>query len=95
MAAQLICNQWVAGSTPVTSSKKNRLDSLKSRRFFLFVTRYLTRFWAYNTLSTVWGLWPLLWVAVKVAIRFKGCIVLPYHLIAPGVIVKMFSLLLF
>ena len=23
MAAQLICNQWVAGSTPVTSSKKN------------------------------------------------------------------------
>lgn len=26
MAAQLICNQWVAGSTPVTSSKKNRLD---------------------------------------------------------------------
>ena len=22
MAAQLICNQWVAGSTPVTSSKK-------------------------------------------------------------------------
>ena len=24
MAAQLICNQWVAGSTPVTSSKKCR-----------------------------------------------------------------------
>ena len=23
MAAQLICNQWVAGSTPVTSSKKD------------------------------------------------------------------------
>ena len=23
MAAQLICNQWVAGSTPVTSSKKS------------------------------------------------------------------------
>lgn len=36
MAAQLICNQWVAGSTPVTSSKKNRLDSLESRRFFAF-----------------------------------------------------------
>ena len=27
MAAQLICNQWVAGSTPVTSSKKNRSGS--------------------------------------------------------------------
>ena len=27
MAAQLICNQWVAGSTPVTSSKDDRLDS--------------------------------------------------------------------
>ena len=26
MAAQLICNQWVAGSTPVTSSKKKSYD---------------------------------------------------------------------
>ena len=41
MAAQLICNQWVAGSTPVTSSKKSRLDSLKSRRLFLFITHFL------------------------------------------------------
>ena len=26
MAAQLICNQWVAGSTPVTSSKNKRTN---------------------------------------------------------------------
>ena len=33
MAAQLICNQWVAGSTPVTSSKKKSCDiPLKQRR---------------------------------------------------------------
>ena len=30
MAAQLICNQWVAGSTPVTSSKKSYDIPLKS-----------------------------------------------------------------
>ena len=30
MAAQLICNQWVAGSTPVTSSKKSYDTPLKS-----------------------------------------------------------------
>ena len=34
MAAQLICNQWVAGSTPVTSSKKNRSGTLIPGRFF-------------------------------------------------------------
>ena len=48
MAAQLICNQWVAGSTPVTSSKKNRLDSLKSRRFLLFITHCLTHFESFD-----------------------------------------------
>ena len=32
MAAQLICNQWVAGSTPVTSSKKSCDIPLKQRR---------------------------------------------------------------
>ena len=42
MAAQLICNQWVAGSTPVTSSIKKSLDSLKSRLFSFAVTHYLT-----------------------------------------------------
>ena len=42
MAAQLICNQWVAGSTPVTSSIKKSLDWLKSRFFSFAVTHYLT-----------------------------------------------------
>ena len=32
MAAQLICNQWVAGSTPVTSSKKKSCD-IPSKRW--------------------------------------------------------------
>ena len=32
MAAQLICNQWVAGSTPVTSSKKSYDIPLEWRR---------------------------------------------------------------
>ena len=37
MAAQLICNQWVAGSTPVTSSKNKRTgDKNKSPVRFLF-----------------------------------------------------------
>ena len=35
MAAQLICNQWVAGSTPVTSSKKSRSGTLISGRLLL------------------------------------------------------------
>ena len=35
MAAQLICNQWVAGSTPVTSSKKSRSGTLIPRRLLL------------------------------------------------------------
>ena len=41
MAAQLICNQWVAGSTPVTSSKKSYDIPLKSgvcRGAFAFVS---------------------------------------------------------
>ena len=41
MAAQLICNQWVAGSTPVTSSKKSYDIPLKSgvcRRAFAFMS---------------------------------------------------------
>ena len=41
MAAQLICNQWVAGSTPVTSSKKNpaiyRQNGGMYRGIFAFV----------------------------------------------------------
>ena len=41
MAAQLICNQWVAGSTPVTSSKKNpaiyRQDGGVYRGIFAFI----------------------------------------------------------
>ena len=43
MAAQLICNQWVAGSTPVTSSKKSYDIPLKSgvyRGAFAFWERY-------------------------------------------------------
>ena len=42
MAAQLICNQWVAGSTPVTSSKK-RTGKLKASpvRFFEIAQKYL------------------------------------------------------
>ena len=43
MAAQLICNQWVAGSTPVTSSKKSYDIPLKSgvcRGAFAFWKRY-------------------------------------------------------
>ena len=42
MAAQLICNQWVAGSTPVTSSKEKDLDSLESGSFLFTITHYLT-----------------------------------------------------
>ena len=38
MAAQLICNQWVAGSTPVTSSKNKRTNDKKQIvRAFLFL----------------------------------------------------------
>ena len=41
MAAQLICNQWVAGSTPVTSSKRNptiyRQNSGVYRGIFAFM----------------------------------------------------------
>ena len=40
MAAQLICNQWVAGSTPVTSSKNKRTDDEnKSPVRFLFAEK--------------------------------------------------------
>ena len=38
---------------------------------------------------------PLLWVAVKIASGFKVCVVFPYHLIAPCVVVKAFLFLLF
>ena len=41
MAAQLICNQWVAGSTPVTSSKRNpaiyRQNGSVYRGIFTFI----------------------------------------------------------
>jgi hypothetical protein len=42
MAAQLICNQWVAGSTPVTSSKNKRTnDENKSFVRFSFCLKCL------------------------------------------------------
>ena len=41
MAAQLICNQWVAGSTPVTSSKK-RPGNVSFWVFFFAVIHFLT-----------------------------------------------------
>ena len=41
MAAQLICNQWVAGSTPVTSSKNKRTDDTFNSpvRFFFEIAQ--------------------------------------------------------
>ena len=41
MVEQLICNQWVAGSIPVTGSTKHRVGGLfVSHPTFLFVVRH-------------------------------------------------------